>query len=148
MIQRKQTLFLLLAFILTVVCMSLQVATFYEDSSVEFARVYNLWITDGQGHHSFCSIQLFVTLMLSALLSLVTIFTYTKRKLQARMCVLNMVLLLGWYILLAVLPQNIGGTMHLEWPAVLPAISVVLIFMARKGVLSDERLVRSLDRIR
>lgn len=148
MIQRKQTLFLLLAFILTVVCMSLQVATFYEDSSVEFARVYNLWITDGQGHHSFRSIQLFVTLMLSALLSLVTIFTYTKRKLQARMCVLNMVLLLGWYILLAVLPQNIGGTMHLEWPAVLPAISVVLIFMARKGVLSDERLVRSLDRIR
>lgn len=148
MIQRKQTLFLLLALILTVVCMSLQIATFYGDSSVEFARVYNLWITDGQGHHSFRSVQLFVALMLSALLSLITVFFYTKRKLQARMCILNMVLLLGWFVLLAVLPQTIGGIMHLEWPVLLPAISIVLIFMARKGILSDEKLVRSLDRIR
>jgi hypothetical protein len=148
MIQRKQTLFLLAALILTIVCMSMQVATLFGDSGMVFARMYNLWLTDGQGHHSFRSAPLFVCLLLSALLTIVTIFMYQNRKRQALMCIGNMVLLVMWYILLAVQPQFIGGMMHLEWPAVLPAVSIILTFMARKGILADEKLVRSLDRIR
>jgi len=81
-------------------------------------------------------------------LSLVTIFMYSRRKLQAQMCLLSILLLVLWYVVLAVLPQRTGGIMHLEWPAVLPAISIILTFMARKGILADEKLVRSLDRIR
>ena len=148
MIQRKQTLFLLLVLILDIVCMSMQVATFYTDSGTVFARMYNLWLTDGQGGHSFRSSLLFVMLMLSSLLSVCTIFLYTRRKLQAQMCILGILLLVGWYIVLAVLPQSIGGMMHVEWPSVLPAVSIILTFMARKGIVADEKLVRSLDRIR
>ncbi len=148
MIQRKQTLFLLIAVISSIVCMSLQVATLISDSGVVIARMYNLWLTDGQGQHSFRSAPLFVGLLISALVSIVTIFLYEKRKLQATLCLVNMLLLVLWYVVLAVLPQSLGGTMHLEWPAVLPAICIVLIFMARKGIQADEKLVRSLDRIR
>jgi hypothetical protein len=148
MIQRKQTIYLLLVVILTVVCMSSQVATMVSDSGKAFADMYNLWLTDGQGHHSFRSAPLFVCLLLSALLTIVTIFMYQNRKRQALMCIGNMVLLVMWYILLAVQPQFIGGMMHLEWPAVLPAVGIILLFMARKGILADEKLVRSLDRIR
>jgi hypothetical protein len=148
MIQRKQTVFLLIAFILTVVSMSVQVGTLVSESGAVFARVYNLWLTDGQGAHSFVAAPLFVCLMLSALLTLLTIFLYAKRKLQAKMCLLLMVLYLAWYLLLAMLPQQTGGQLLLEWTAVLPAVSIILTFMARKGILADEKLVRSLDRIR
>ncbi len=148
MIQRKQTIYLLLVVILTVVCMFSQVATMVSDSGKAFADMYNLWLTDAEGQHSFRSAPLFACLMLSAILSLVTIFMYMKRKLQAMMCLVDMLLLVVWYILLAVMPQSIGGMMHLEWPAVLPAVGIILLFMARKGILADEKLVRSLDRIR
>jgi len=148
MIQRKQTLFLLLSFVLIVVCMSTQVATLYGNDGIAFANVFNLWITDGQGQHSFSSAPLFGILLVSALLSLVSIFMYMKRKLQAGLCLLLMFLLVIWYIALAVLIQHVGANAHLEWPTVLPAVSVILTFMARKGVLADEKLVRSLDRIR
>ena len=37
---------------------------------------------------------------------------------------------------------------HLDFPAALPAVSAILCFMARKGVLADEKLVRAADRIR
>ncbi len=148
MIQRKQTLFLLIAFVLTVVCMSVQVATLLGNDSIAFAKVYNLFLADGQGHYTFSSAPLFVMLLLSALLSLVSIFMYMKRKLQAAMCVVNMIVLVAWYVFLAVLPQTTGGQIHLLWPVVLPAVSVILQFMARKGILADEKLVRSLDRIR
>ena len=148
MSQRKQTLFLLAAVVLLVACMCMQVATLFSDSGMDFARVYNLWLTDGQGHHSFRSAPLFVCLMLTALLSLVNIFMYTRRKLQASLCLVGMFLLVCWYVSLTVLPQVTGGIIHHEWPSVLPAIGIVLLFMARKGILADEKLVRSLDRIR
>ena len=148
MIQRKQTLFLLFSIVSIVVCMSLQVATIFSDSGAMVARMYNLWLSDGQGQHAFTSAPLLVVLLLAAVLSLVTIFMYSRRKLQAQMCLLSILLLVLWYVVLAVLPQRTGGIMHLEWPAVLPAISIILTFMARKGILADEKLVRSLDRIR
>lgn len=128
--------------------MSLQVATIFSDSGAMVARMYNFWLSDGQGQHAFTSAPLLVVLLLAAVLSLVTIFMYSRRKLQAQMCLLSILLLVLWYVVLAVLPQRTGGIMHLEWPAVLPAISIILTFMARKGILADEKLVRSLDRIR
>lgn len=148
MIQRKQTLFLIIAVILTIVCMSTQVAALYNDSGIEFARLYNLWLTDGQGNNSFLSVPLFICLLISSVTSIITIFLYMKRKLQATLCLVNIIVLVAWYIFLAVLPQQTGGTMNLHLSAALPACSIILLFMARKGILADEKLVRSLDRIR
>lgn len=148
MIQRKQTLFLIIAVILTIVCMSTQVATLYNDSDIEFARLYNLWLTDGQGNNSFLSVPLFICLLISSVTSIITIFLYMKRRLQATLCLVNIIVLVAWYIFLAVLPQQTGGTMNLCLSAALPACSIILLFMARKGILADEKLVRSLDRIR
>ena len=148
MVQRKQTLFLIIAVILTIVCMSTQVAALYNDSGIEFARLYNLWLTDGQGNNSFLSVPLFICLLISSVTSIITIFLYMKRKLQATLCLVNIIVLVAWYIFLAVLPQQTGGTMKLLLSAALPACSIILLFMARKGILADEKLVRSLDRIR
>ena len=46
MIQRKQTIFLFLAFVLTLVCMCSRIGTLYSDG-IEVARVFNLWLSDG-----------------------------------------------------------------------------------------------------
>ena len=35
-----------------------------------------------------------------------------------------------------------------EWPAVLPAVALILYLMAMRAIRADERLVRSMDRIR
>jgi len=147
MIQRKQTIFLLLAFVLTMVCLCLRIGTLFSDG-IEVARVYNLFLSDGQGNHSFAVWPMMALLLPSSLLSLVAIFLYKKRIIQARLCLLGIVLLVAWYIGLSVLPTQAGGNLHLEWPSVLPAISIIFLFLARKGIIADEKLVRSMDRIR
>ena len=112
MIQRKQTVFLLLAAILAVVCLVVRWQ----------------WIDIVQG--------------LSALLSTFTIFQYKKRLQQAKFCLLGIALIFMWYILVAVYQG------YLNTIDALPMVNAMLIFMARKGILDDEKLVRAADRIR
>ena len=69
-------------------------------------------------------------------------------------CALNALLIVGWYVCYFVVGQMAGdkswGTVefHLCWPAILPAIALILYLMARRAIRADEKLVRSLDRIR
>jgi hypothetical protein len=114
MIQRKQSVFLLLSVILGVLTLSVQ---FYS------------WV-------------MFVVLLLAASLNLYTIFLYKKRLVQARFCLFGIVLVFVWYILLAVY-QSYVTTID-----ALPLVDAILIFLARKGILDDEKLVRAADRIR
>ena len=69
-------------------------------------------------------------------------------------CMLNALLIVGWYICFFVVSQIVGdrswGTVDFRpsWPAVLPAVALVFYIMARQAIHADEKLVRSLDRIR
>ena len=85
-----------------------------------------------------------VLLIVAAVAALAIIPLYKDRKLQARLCLLPIALLLAWYVLLATcaVPEI------LHWNDALPAVAIVLVFMARKGILHDEKVVRALDRIR
>ena len=112
MIQRKQTVFLLLAAILAVVCLVVRLQ----------------WIDVLQG--------------VSAVLSTYTIFLYRQRPLQARLCLAGLLVVFAWYIGVAVLEGRVGTI------EVLPMVNAILIFLARKGILDDEKLVRAADRIR
>jgi hypothetical protein len=146
MIQRKQTIFLLVAFVAIMVCMCSKIATI--TAGMQEATLYNLWLTDGQGAHNFSAWPLMALLMVSAVTTLATIFLYAKRLLQAKCCLALILLLVLWYVFLAVVPQQLGGEPLWHWPAVMPAVAIVCIFFARKGIMADEKLVRSLDRIR
>jgi hypothetical protein len=116
MIQRKQTIFLLLAAI------ALGVAAFMATGTIIMR----------------------IVLVITALLSIMCIFLFKNRKLQAKVTTLIIILPVAWYIMLSVL----FGWNCLCWADALPAASVVLLFMAYKGIMHDEKLVRSLDRIR
>jgi len=112
MIQRKQSVFLLLACILALVCFGLRLQ----------------WIDALQ--------------VVSAVLSAYTIFQYRRRVFQARLCIVGLFVVFTWYIGLAVLEGRVGTV------EALPMVNAILIFMARKGILDDEKLVRAADRIR
>ena len=127
MIQRKQTLFLLAAIVMTVICLCMQIGSF-KAAGLEVARVYNLWFTDPLGKHHFDTWPLFAVLLPTTVIATYTIFLYRNRKLQALFCLFNALLVVGW--------------------AVFPAIAFILYLMARRAINADEKLVRSMDRIR
>ena len=116
MIQRKQTLFLLVAVIL------------------------------GMVH--FLAWPLFVVQMLASALSLYAIFLFKRRKTQAALCLACIFINLVWYVVLAVLIQRGQCSESLPYTVALPLCAAILCFLARKGILDDEKLVRAADRIR
>lgn len=152
MIQRKQTLYLMAAIILTVMCLSMQIGSF-QVGGLEVARVYNLWYT-ALGKHHFDTWPLMAILLPTAALGSYTIFLYRNRKTQALFCLLNVLLIVGWYVCYFVVGQMVGdkswGTVDFRpsWPAVLPAVALILYLLARRAIKADEKLVRSMDRIR
>lgn len=153
MIQRKQTLFLLLAVVLLVIAMATQVGSF-QVKGLEVGRVYQLWFTDPVGKRHFDTWPLIAVLLPVAALSAYTIFMYRNRRLQALFCLLGALLIVGWYVCYFVVGQVVGDqswgvvTFRPTWSAVLPAVALILLLMARRAILADERLVRSMDRIR
>ena len=90
------------------------------------------------------------------LIAFVTIFLFKHRILQARLCVINVILMLGyyaiviWYTWLALnMPDIVHATSwRVEVPLCLPLVSIVLTLMALRGILKDEALVRSMDGLR
>ena len=151
--QRKQTLFLMAAIILTVICLCTQIGAF-QAAGLKVARVYNLWFTDPLGNHHFDVWPLFAILLPTAAIGTYTIFIYHNRKMQALFCALNALLIVGWYVCFFVVSQMVGdkswGAVDFRpsWPAVLPAVALIFYLMARQAIRADEKLVRSLDRIR
>ena len=151
MIQRIQTVYLALAFILTAVCLSLPIGRFSAESFGE-GTLYNLWASMPDGKHDFACAPLFVSLLVTTPIVLYTIFTYKRRMLQARLCLAAILLYLIWYVLLSVfsfrIESSYGVAFSYNLQAVFPAISIILTFMARKAIIKDEKLVRAADRIR
>ena len=101
MIQRKQTLFLILAVIVSVCCLSLPVATLLPSGMGAPSQVLNLWIADGNGARDFSAWPLFAVLLLSAAIGFFDIFLYKNRRRQAALCAFCIFLLVVWYLLFA-----------------------------------------------
>ena len=91
---------------------------------------------------------LFVIQAFASALSLYTIFIYKKRPLQAKLCLVTILIHFAWYILLAALIHQGKADQNLPIVACFPLIAAILCFLARKAILADERLVRAADRIR
>jgi len=96
----------------------------------------------------FMAWPLFVIQMLASADSLIAIFFYRDRPKQALLCLSAIMINLAWYVCLAVLIHNGMLSEELPLTACLPLVAAILCFLARKGVLADEKLVRSADRIR
>ncbi len=83
-----------------------------------------------------------------ALVSITTIFFYTNRNLQINLCrlatlVIAVILGIGVYYALV----TAGDDMP-QYGAAFPALGIVFVFLAMRGVKSDIKLLRSMDRLR
>ena len=152
MIQRIQTIYLFLAAVACVACMSLGIGRFYTAEGEGIARMYNLWLSYADGHWSLYPWALFGLMLVCATVLVFTIFLFRKRVRQIRLCTFSLVLQLGWYAAYAGLAwwrmNGMQAQFRPEWPAALPAIALVLTWLAMRGITRDELLVRSLDRLR
>ena len=151
MIQRKQTVFLLLALILTIICLCLSLGNIEPKGMGVSSIVYNLGIKDGNGVFAFSIWPLFALLLLSCPLALTAIFSYKNRLFQARLCVWTIVFNAAWYLYAGYCWLNLpadSGTFKPSFTICLPLISMSFYEMARRGIMKDERLVRAADRIR
>lgn len=150
MIQRKQTLYLLLAAILGVVTLSMSVATVTADGLLT-AQVYNLLWLDAHREAHYGVWPLFAMLLAASSVCLYAIFLFKRRIVQARLCLASMCLCLAWYIGVLVVSKSLAPDAHdfqLSFVGAFPAVMAILCFMARKAIMADERLVRAADRIR
>ena len=154
MIQRKQTLYLFLAAVATVVCMFLPLGSVEQQGMGVEPLLYNMSLIsklNSDVQYDFSYMPLFVILALTVIIELITIFLYKNRKRQARLCSLNIALLLVWMILFVYFKYvrlTDIGVLHQTIPAYLPFLAAVLNYLAFKGIRADERLVRAADRIR
>ena len=82
-------------------------------------------------------------------LGALNIFQYKNRRKQMAFCTLGILMLLAWigYFCYDHFYLHGGATMYPLY-AILPIVSIILFWMARKGIKHDDDLVRSADRLR
>lgn len=88
--------------------------------------------------------------MLICTLNFITIFMYRRRVLQLRFCIYNILLLAGLtgiMLFVAYSVQNIRSV-SFGLPAVFPAVSIILHYLAFRGIRKDELMVQALSRLR
>lgn len=151
MLQRIQSLYIFVSFILGVVSLCNPIARLVADGE-RVATVYNLWASTAETHvHTLTPwVALFVVLVVATVLTFLSIMLFTRRGVQMRTLVLAILLLVGYYGCMgAFVLLHTKGMQFVPSPfAALPFAMIVLDYLAFRGVLRDEMLVRSLDRLR
>ena len=136
MIQRLQSIYLLLAFIIT--------------GALPF--VFHLWkLENGETIYFMSDIKYTAIFGLSTALSLVSLLSFKKRQQQFVMNRLNIILnliLLGLFVYRTLTVS--GGTTVSEKGIgmFLPIVAIFLLVLANKAIKKDEDLVKSVDRLR
>lgn len=159
MIQRLQTLYLLAAFALGVLCLSMPIGNYFAENAGRVGVMYNLMfrydaqvIVEGMKGYTFAPFSLFAILAIASTLTFLNIFLYRRRALQMRVCTFSIILNVAWYVLyfffMHYLGDGLEASFRPSWTAALPFCNVVFLYLAFRGIMKDEMLVRSLDRLR
>lgn len=148
---RIQTLYMLVALLVTSCCLPQAIAAIQDTSAQEVALVYNLCMVQGEAL-SFAVCPLFILLLVPVCMAVVFLFNTTKRMLQAKLCLWGMGAYVAWYVCYLAYWwfdwSSKGSGVETKWTAWLPLVALIAMAMARRGVLADERLIWSADRIR
>ncbi|MCL1936935.1 MAG: DUF4293 domain-containing protein [Candidatus Azobacteroides sp.] len=143
MIQRIQTIWLFLIFLLSgclfflspVINGGLELFPFMKYPYI-FIQYPYIWFLIGES-------------ALTLILSFGAIFLYKKRILQMRLCTGIWILQFLFYITFFLEVRNATETVVVwQWPVIIPLIICILDVLAIRAIKKDEKLVRSLDRLR
>ena len=129
MILRIQSLYLILVVLLSCIVTYLSPNSSYD-------TVFNSWF---QTYYVFYSIPI---------LGFLSLFLFSKRKIQSIFCFV--LILLNLVVILIYGREALGGNSNFIILIILVSsfLECVLLFLARRAINKDERLVRSIDRVR
>ena len=155
MIQRIQTVYLFVAALLMSLMIFFPIAKFLIGGEELRLMAFGLQSVDTDTV-VVSTIYMGIVIVLAALLPLVTIFCYKSRMTQVRFCLTELVLLVGAQIF-AVFYAVRGvrsietfdlNAISVQLPMLFPFFSMIMIYLAIRGIVRDAKLVKSLDRIR
>jgi len=143
MIQRIQTIYLLLASIISGVL----IFVFNLWKSIE----KNIFAFDLLHSESYLLKGIPISFIVSALLAFVAIFIFKNRKLQfviGRLTILINLILLGVLIYVSLTLPGEAAVSEKGIGMFIPVLAVLLLVLANKAIKKDEDLVKSADRLR
>jgi len=155
MIQRIQSLFLLLIAVLSGLLLTGSVLNFIDKTGsvikVTFTEVIKS--TGGQGIEVIEKLLPFTILVIViAIISLATIFLYKIRKFQLRLTFV--LIILTATLLIAFVHVSLSVITKFEtqfvpgFKMIIPVLMLILAFLAYRGIRKDDQLVKSYDRLR
>ncbi len=139
MLQRKQTLWLLLSMIAAILSFKFPFLT--------GTKIIKTVATPGTALDASSTFLLLILTGAVALLAGISIFLYKDRKLQMRLCILGVVLSAG-IIVLYILQRQQFENSTLALFSILPFLTLAGFILALQGIRKDENLVKSLDKLR
>lgn len=153
--QRKQTLFLLVSAVIMALLFFLPMAqvTPGASSGSEASLLTALGLKNPfSGAYSQFKIIPIVLDFLVVLLSIVTIFLYKNRRLQMRISIFNILLTVGFIGSIAFeaykAKEAVDGIFMITPWLFVPLVAIFFFYLAIRGMIADEILIRSANRLR
>jgi hypothetical protein len=152
MLQRKQTLYLLAAFVLSLFMFTGPISLIIIEGDEIFLKHSGAFTRSGQDLGVSTWPMTLYFIFLSAL-TFFNIFSYKNRVRQMRIALFLMIIAAGMegiiYYYIYYVKSNFEGLQNIfQWRIVIPPIILILIYLAFKGIQKDELLVKAYDRIR
>ena len=153
MLQRIQTVYLLLIVALTIATLFFPLAVLQAGNDLFSFDASGVSTLMGEPELIYPTWGLFALVAVIAIVALVTIFLFKRRILQIRLCVFNALLMIGFYGFFAYLAYNFTSSfaemsLQVKFGLAVPLITLILDYLAIRNIGADEALVRSLDRLR
>ncbi len=151
MIQRIQSLYLLIVVILMGLMLNNPIISFIIDNKIYDLTAFKL-AENNTKEEIFATMPLAIIIIAVALISFLTIFLYKNRKLQMKLTLFNWVLTIGVYVLIFYYYEQAMAIKKLVFafrmPLIYPLISLILLILAFRGIKKDEEIVQSINHIR
>lgn len=153
MLQRIQTVYLLLIVALTIATLFFPLAVLQAGNDLFSFDASGVSTLMGEAELIYPTWGLFALVAVIAIMALVTIFLFKRRILQIRLCVFNALLMVGFYGFFAYLAYSFTSSfaemsLQVKFGLAFPLINLILDYLAIRNIGADEALVRSLDRLR
>ena len=151
MLQRIQSLWFLLSIAALSAMFFFPIAELHKQGIVYFFKMSGFFEIKGSQliKHEPIIILLILNVFIS-FLSLLNIFLFKNRNLQIKLCLITSLFLIifsGVILYLTYFVNNYDSVFY-KVSSIFPIIAFIFIMLARIGIKSDEKLVRSIDRIR
>ena len=153
MLQRIQTVYLLITFLLTVLMYFIPMGGVFIESTAAMndITIIGMEMPDGTTSYAWGMLLLSIIILV---VNIIGIGLYKNRIFQMRFNMFNILLNVAIYIFYFffawLCKEKLGGEGEFVYklPLVFPIINIVLTYLAIRAIGRDEALVRSLDRIR